>query len=84
MKRKIGIVTMYHNSINYGGVLQAYALAKFLNDQGYDAEQIRFVPELTELQKIKRLFHRGVKRAIKDVLKNARWFVRKICGKEKK
>ena len=27
---KYGIITMYHNSINYGGVLQAYALHKFL------------------------------------------------------
>ena len=78
MKRKIGIITMYHNSINYGGVLQAYALAKFLKNQGYDAEQVRFVSKLTEWQKVKILFDRGIKCATKDVLRNARWVVRKM------
>ena len=41
--KKIGIVTMFYKNINYGGVLQAFALCKFLNKNGYDAEQIRFV-----------------------------------------
>ena len=40
--KKIGIITMYHNSLNSGGNLQAYALCKFLNDNGYDAEQIAY------------------------------------------
>lgn len=38
--KKIGIITLYHNNINYGGLLQAYALAKFINSMGYCAEQI--------------------------------------------
>lgn len=38
---KIGIVTLYYNSTNYGGVLQAYALCKALNQLGYQAEQIQ-------------------------------------------
>ena len=42
MKKKLGIVTHYYDSINYGGNLQAYALCSFLSDQGYDAEQICF------------------------------------------
>ena len=37
---KIGILTHYYKSTNYGGNLQAYALAKFLCDRGFDAEQI--------------------------------------------
>lgn len=37
---KIGITTLYHNSLNFGGVLQAYALCEELKQQGYDAEQI--------------------------------------------
>lgn len=37
---KIGIVTHYYKSTNYGGNLQAYALCKFLNNLGYIAEQI--------------------------------------------
>ena len=39
---KVGIVTMYHNSLNCGGCLQAYALYKLLSKMGYSAEQIRF------------------------------------------
>ncbi|MFR6064422.1 MAG: polysaccharide pyruvyl transferase family protein [Eubacterium sp.] len=39
---KIGIVTHYYKSSNYGGNLQAYALCKYLNRLGYTAEQICF------------------------------------------
>ncbi|MBR2971364.1 MAG: polysaccharide pyruvyl transferase family protein [Clostridia bacterium] len=73
MQNKIGIVTMYHNSINYGGVLQAYALTRVLNDNGYDAEQIRVVGKMTERQKLCILFNFGVKRAIRQVWRNAKW-----------
>ena len=37
---KIGIITMYYNSDNYGGNLQAYALAQYLNQLSYSTEQI--------------------------------------------
>lgn len=37
---KIGILTHYYGSNNYGGVLQAYALTTYLRKRGYDAEQI--------------------------------------------
>lgn len=37
---KIGIITMYYKSYNYGGILQAYALARFLVGQGISCEQI--------------------------------------------
>lgn len=37
---KTGIVTMYYDSSNYGGNLQAYALCKYLNDSGFPAEQV--------------------------------------------
>lgn len=37
---RIGIVTHYYNSQNYGGLLQAYALTKYLNVIGKSAEQI--------------------------------------------
>ena len=40
-KMKIGILTL-HSQINYGGVLQAYALQKHLRDNGYDAEVIDY------------------------------------------
>lgn len=37
---KIGIVSHYHGSLNYGGNLQAYALCKVLCNYGVEAEQI--------------------------------------------
>lgn len=37
---RIGILTHYFKSLNYGGNLQAYALAEFLHSEGFDAEQI--------------------------------------------
>lgn len=38
----VGIITMLFNSTNYGGVLQAYALCKVLNDMGCSAEHILY------------------------------------------
>lgn len=37
---KIGVLSIYHNNHNFGGMLQAYALCEFLNVCGYNAEQI--------------------------------------------
>ncbi len=37
---KIGILTLYYNNKNYGGLLQAYALQHFLMNEGYECEQI--------------------------------------------
>lgn len=44
-KKKIGIVTLYHNSRNYGGLLQAFALVKVLDSFGVDAYQIDYAPK---------------------------------------
>ncbi len=40
MYRKIGILTHYYHSANYGGILQSYALCKYLNDHGAEAMQV--------------------------------------------
>lgn len=41
--KKVGVLTMYHQSINYGGLLQAYALCHFINSlDGFCAEQISY------------------------------------------
>lgn len=39
---KIGIITQYYKSNNYGGNLQAFALCEYLNRNGYEAEQISY------------------------------------------
>ena len=46
---KIGILTHFHKSVNYGGVLQAYALCKYLNTQGYSAQQILYTARIKNL-----------------------------------
>ena len=41
--KKAGILTLYYKNYNFGGLLQAYALQKVLNDKfEIDAEQIRY------------------------------------------
>jgi len=42
-KIKLGTLT-YHKADNYGAVLQAYALCKYLQDRGYDAGNIDYWP----------------------------------------
>ena len=37
---KVGIITMFYDSCNYGGILQAYALTKTLEKMGVESEQI--------------------------------------------
>lgn len=39
---KIGIVTQYYKSCNYGGLLQSYALSTFLKKTGNECEQVCF------------------------------------------
>lgn len=39
---KIGIISLFYENDNYGGNLQAYALTKFLNENGFEAEQILY------------------------------------------
>lgn len=60
---KVGIITMYHNSANYGGVLQAYALTEILNEIGFDAVQIDydFWPEFNRP-------NNSIKRTIKKII----------------
>lgn len=44
---KIGILT-FHRAINYGAVLQCYALYKTLSDMGHDVEVIDYRPDSIE------------------------------------
>ena len=39
---KIGIMTLYYNNANYGGLLQAYALVNAINLIGCESEQISY------------------------------------------
>ena len=57
---KIGVITMFYGSENYGGVLQAYALIRYLSFVGYIAEQICY----------DRKSEWSVDRKIKEVIKS--------------
>lgn len=48
---KIGILTHYYNSVNYGGNLQAYALCKVLEEMGHQPQQLQIdhAPECQNL-----------------------------------
>ena len=48
---KAAIITHYHNSNNYGGNLQAYALCRVLQNLGVEAEQLDFVKPLPQKKK---------------------------------
>lgn len=40
--KRVGILTIYYKNYNYGGQLQAYALAHYINSVGAKCEQITF------------------------------------------
>lgn len=48
---KIGIITHFYKSINYGGILQSFALTKKLINLGYNPEQLCYVMSLKNLDK---------------------------------
>lgn len=64
---KIGIAT-FHNVINYGGILQAYALTKYLNQIGHTAECIDYRNETLDIKYDHKLY--DVRKSILDNLKH--------------
>lgn len=50
---RIGIVTMWNATDNYGGILQTYALQRYLRNLGHDAYDIRFIKTNSRFYKIK-------------------------------
>lgn len=58
--KKIGLLT-YHYSVNYGAVLQAYALYSFVESLGCDVEFIDYRPWQLRNSNRKYLYYRGQK-----------------------
>ena len=59
--RKVGIITL-HRVVNYGSVLQTYALQEKIKELGYEPETIDYYPErLTKLGMLKRIKNKGEK-----------------------
>lgn len=74
--KKVGIITLYHNNSNYGGLLQAYALPKVLKNVGIEAEQIctDFISDDDSKFMPKRP---GVKGAIRNTMNRVIYFIHK-------
>lgn len=59
--KKVGIITL-HRVVNYGSVLQTYALQEKIKELGYESEVIDYFPErLTKLGMLKRIKNKGEK-----------------------
>ena len=77
---RIGIIT-FHRAINYGAVLQTYALQKFLNVSNYDAEVIDYRCEHMEnFYKTFTIKDKSVKQIIRGMLnfKNTYKLIKKL------
>lgn len=57
---KVGIITHYYQSQNYGGNLQAYALCAALQKLGYQAEQISLKRSKSVKSRVKIFLRRGL------------------------
>lgn len=68
MQRKAGILT-FHRAVNYGAVLQAYALQAFMNENGIDVEVIDYRnSKIEEQYKPVRMKFHNIKELAYDVL----------------
>lgn len=64
--KKIGILTFYYNNSNYGGLLQAYALQKYVASLGVQAEQICYDFQTYRKKSFKDYIRSLIKKLIRD------------------
>ena len=70
---KVGIITFYYNSVNYGGNLQAFALCEAIKQHtGYDVEQISYDMSSSVSNA------NGIKPVIKNILRTPLRILRKV------
>lgn len=69
---RVGIITLYYNNPNYGGVLQAYALRKVIEELGYDCKQISYD---SYYQSIRRKISAVIKKEVKKIV-YGKWYSR--------
>ncbi|MCQ2428744.1 MAG: polysaccharide pyruvyl transferase family protein [Clostridia bacterium] len=73
-----GIASLYYDSMNLGGVLQAYAVTKSLEKMGYEAEQICYdLKKSNQLLGGKKKFKRWKKITLQKVWKHLRKIIEK-------
>ena len=66
--KKIGIITLYHNNRNYGGLLQAYALRQSIANLGYNCDIIDYTQNAVAYR-FGRMCNLGLKRTF-EVARN--------------
>ncbi len=66
--KKVGIITIYHNNRNYGGLLQAYALRQSISNLGYKCDIIDYTQNAASY-KFSRMCNLGLKRTF-EVVRN--------------
>ncbi len=66
---KIGILTHYYGSKNYGGLLQSYALSVYLNNIGYQCEVISY--DFLQKSLRKKLTFKKICHMVKDLVKTS-------------
>ena len=74
--KKAGIVTLYYNNINYGGMLQAAATVKMLENIGVNAEQISYQKNGNHIQQtslLKRMSQYSPLKLVKLVFDRLHW-----------
>lgn len=84
--KKIGIITIYYKSTNYGANFQAYALSRVLSQQGYDAEQIAYCSHRKKKCFLKRAFSGGFIAFLRKSFRFAKLIIRYpfVCNEERK
>lgn len=75
-----GVVTLYHDNFNYGGLLQAFALQRVITSLGHRAELITF-DNVSASYYQRRLRHFTLRQSADAILRKVRSFA---SGKEKR
>lgn len=78
--KKIAILTWLHNG-NFGSILQAYALQRYLRNEGYEVNNIDLCPSIVE--KIANCLHQGNPFLSLVKEKKVSWDARKACSDKK-
>ena len=70
-KKKVGLITL-HRVVNYGSVLQTYALQEKIKNMGYECKVIDYYPErFTPLGMLKRIKNKGERFRKSFLIRNA-------------
>lgn len=88
MRKKIGLINFHYSEHNYGAVLQAAALADVVDQLGYKAEHIDFIPKKIEQKNTPRqrlialLEALGIKSLLKRLLGKKVYLESQVTGSE--